>query len=63
MCQGLETSDFLQCYLILTIIATLELSGTFLGVERAWADSVIKTIPVEPIQMVLHLTLPIMICT
>jgi YVTN family beta-propeller protein len=32
--------------LILTLVMGLTLSSTFLGTERAWADSVIKTIPV-----------------
>jgi YVTN family beta-propeller protein len=32
--------------LILTLVVTLTLSSIFLGVERTWADSVIKTIPV-----------------
>ena len=37
-----------SCTLILTflVVLALALSSTFLGLERAWADSVIKTITV-----------------
>jgi DNA-binding beta-propeller fold protein YncE len=41
-----ETRSFL--YIILTLsVVVVALSSTFLGLESAWADSVIKTIPVE----------------
>jgi hypothetical protein len=35
-----------SCTLILTLVMALALSSTLLGVEKAWADSVIATIPV-----------------
>jgi DNA-binding beta-propeller fold protein YncE len=35
-----------SCTLILTLVMAIASSNTLLGVERAWVDSVIKTITV-----------------
>lgn len=42
---------------ILTFVAALALSSTFLGIERAWADSVIATIPVGSMSMTIIMLL------
>jgi disulfide bond formation protein DsbB len=41
------TLCLIQNTLILTFVVALALYGTFLGVEVAWADSVIEIIPMR----------------
>ena len=45
--EGLIDKKYVISTLILTLfVVAVAISSTFLGLDRAWADTVIKTIPV-----------------